>query len=161
MTLRCGGTWSALILLASCCSMPASTLGSIQGAVRNGTSGKPAIGDVVLLMYSRSTPTRQNEPSENTKIESQTKTDGLGKFVLPAHDEKLPHFVRVIHQGVDYDQKCPKEGSLNFEVFEKASSVHRIGEDIEIVRIVEVDRHLHVSEMIDVVNGSNPPITKS
>ena len=65
---------------------------TLSGTVTNGTTGKPAAGDdVVLLML-----------AQGMQEAGRAKTDAQGKFSFNITDSGGPHLVRVNHQGVNY-----------------------------------------------------------
>jgi len=69
--------------------------------------------------------------------------------------------VRVIHQGVSYDAQSSAGGALAVSVFDSAPRVAGITGSIEILRTGTNGDFLHVSDMIEILNESNPPRTQA
>jgi hypothetical protein len=125
--------------------------GPIRGIVRNGTSGQPAAGDeVVLLRLDRS-------PHE----EARTKIDAQGGFIFDLDHPGHAHIVRVVHQGVNYDKPVAADGAVSIDVFDAAATVQGVTGNIQIIRAGTRGRVLHVSDMIEIWNQSNPPVTQA
>jgi hypothetical protein len=126
------------------------------GTVRNGTSGQPAAGDeVILLSVNRS-------PHE----EARTRVDSQGAFTLEIQDPGRPHLVRVMHEGVNYDKQVSAGGEISLEVFDAAAHARGIRGGIEIIRagVIRADTRgnsLHVCDMIEIRNQSDPPVTEA
>ncbi|MGA2649616.1 MAG: hypothetical protein ABSF28_03795 [Terracidiphilus sp.] len=134
-----------------CASQIACAAGLITGLVRNRTSGQPAAGDeVILLRLDRS-------PHE----EARTRIDASGQFTFDLQDPAAPHIVRVVHQGVNYDRHIADAGAISIDVFDAASKVQGVTGSIEIMRIGTRGSALHVSDMIEIWNQSNPPVTQA
>src|SRR2546421_5800756 len=70
---------------------------TISGTVNNGTTGKPAAGDDVILI----------KLQQSMQEEARTKTDSQGRYSLSTGDDSIPHLVRVMHQKVMYHQPAP------------------------------------------------------
>jgi hypothetical protein len=139
----------AVILL--CASQVAFAAALITGQVRNRTSGQPASGDEVILL--RLDPS----PHEQTR----TKIDASGQFTFNLPDPGSPHLVRVVHQGVNYDRHIADAGAISIDVFDAAAKVQGVTGNIEIVRAGTRGGALHVSDMIEIWNQSNPPVTQA
>jgi hypothetical protein len=142
-----------LALLASlvCFSTAALGANNITGAVRNQSRGEPAAGDEAILLRLDS----------GTPEETRTKTDTQGMFTLKVQYPDKLHLVRVIHQGVSYDRQAALGQSLSIEVFDAASEVRGITGTIEILRTGTNGRLLHVSDLVEIKNASNPPLTQA
>src|SRR5215470_18543469 len=67
---------------------------TITGTVHNETTGRASVGDEVVLI----------RLGEGMEEEAHTKTGADGAFTLNVVAPNAEHFVRVIHQGVNYDQ---------------------------------------------------------
>ncbi len=70
---------------------------TLAGTVTNGTTGKPAAGDDVVLI----------KLAQGMEEAGRTKTDAQGKFSFNLRTSGGPHLVRVIHQGVTYHHMAP------------------------------------------------------
>jgi cell division septation protein DedD len=140
--------WGAMLFCLSPISFAADL---ISGTVRNGTSGQPATGDdVVLLRLDRS-------PHE----EARTKIDAHGGFSFDLPDAGHPHIVRVTHQGVNYDKPITAGGAISIDVFDATAKAQGVTGSIEIIRAGTRGSALHVSDMIEIRNASNPPVTQA
>ena len=123
----------------------------IKGSVRNQTRRQPAANDDVLLLRLDS----------STPEESRTKTDAEGAFSIDVKDPTKPYLLRVIHQGVAYDQKAIPGDSVDLQVFDSSPTVPGLSGSIEILRAGTTGTMLHISDMYEVRNDSNPPLTRT
>ena len=123
----------------------------VIGTVHNLTKGQPAIGDEVLLL----------RLEKGMQQEARTETDRQGVFALRIVFKNAPHIVRVLHQGVNYDQVLNGQGPLEIGVYDTARKVPGLSESLGIVKIKSDQKMLKVTEMYAVTNNSNPPITQS
>jgi hypothetical protein len=140
-----------VLALTASISTPALGANSITGSVRNQSRGEPAAGDeVVLIRLEKGMPE-----------EARAKTDGRGTFTLSAQYPGKPYLVRVIHQGVSYDQQTSSGQSLSIQVFDAAAHVPGITGTIEILRTGTNGNLLHVSDMVEIKNESRPPLTQA
>ncbi|HKN33959.1 MAG TPA: hypothetical protein VJX16_12025 [Terriglobales bacterium] len=142
--------FTSLILLA-CFSEGALPAGRVTGSVRNQSRGEPAAADEVILI-------RLDRAIE---AEARAKTDAQGTFALRVRYPDKPYLVRVIHQGVSYDQQASMGQALSIEVFDAARRVRGVSGSIEILRFVTNGSLLHVSDLVEVKNESTPPRTKA
>jgi hypothetical protein len=69
--------------------------------------------------------------------------------------------VRVVHRGVNYDQRASVSEAVSVDVFDAAPMVRGVTGSIEIIRIGSKGIMLHVSDMIEIKNDSSPPLTQS
>jgi hypothetical protein len=142
---------SVLTLLVSF-STAALSADSITGAVRNQTNGQPSVGDEVVLIGL----------DVGMREEARAKTDTHGGFTLPAPDPHKPYLLRVVHQGVDYDQRVSAGTALSISVFDAAVQVRGITGSIEILRTGTAGKLLlHVSDLYEIKNESSPPLTQA
>jgi hypothetical protein len=145
------GVRGLLIVLAVivCFSTLALGANNITGVVRNQSRGEPSIGDEVLLVR-----------LDGGMQEARAKTDARGVFNLEAQHPDKPYLVRVFHQGVSYDQRASPGQTLSIEVFDAAAHVRGIAGTIEILRTGTNGKLLHVSDLVEIKNASNPPLTQ-
>jgi hypothetical protein len=68
--------------------------------------------------------------------------------------------VRVVHEGVSYDQRAYPGDDLSIQVFDAAPRVPRVSASIEILRAGTNGNLLHVSDMYELKNESSPPVTQ-
>jgi hypothetical protein len=141
---------SAVALLASfSLGTPATT--HISGTVRNMSRNQPAAGDEVLLL----------RLDHGVERETHTKTGSQGAFVLHVRYPAKSYVVRVIHEGVTYDRRASAGDVLSVEVFDAALRVSGITSTIEILRADTNGNLLHVSDLYELKNDSNPPLTQA
>jgi 5-hydroxyisourate hydrolase-like protein (transthyretin family) len=124
---------------------------SISGTVRNQTTGRPAGGDRVLLLR------LENGMQE----EARTATGQNGKFSLPLRQNSAERLVRVIHQGVNYDQKVAGNSAGEIAVYDAVPQVSGLTASVGIVQIESEDGKLKITEMYSIRNNSKPPVTQS
>jgi len=141
------------ILLFVCCfsALSASASDAIQGTVRNQTSGKPAAGDEVILLR------LQNGMEE----EAKTRVDAAGAFSLPLSAADVPHIVRVVHEGVNYDQTTNGKGPLSIAVFDAVTHIRGLQGTLGIAQVESDGEVLKVTEMYSIANDSVPPVTQA
>src|SRR5262249_41710458 len=84
-----------LALLLFCCfyAISAFAMDRITGKVRNQTTNTAAAGNEVVLL----------KLGLGMEEEARTRTDAQGAFAFHATPDAR-HIVRVLHQGVNYDQ---------------------------------------------------------
>ena len=132
-------------------SATSSLATEVVGTVRNLTNGQAATGDEVLLL----------RLEKGMQQEARTETDRQGIFALRIVFPNAPHIVRVLHQGVNYDQVLNGQGTLEIGVYDTARKVPGLSESLGIVKIEADQKMLKVTEMYAVTNNSKPPITQS
>ena len=141
-----------LLLAVVSCAMAAGAA-TLTGTVKNGTTGKPAAGDDVVLLAL----------AQGMNEEARTKTDAQGHFRLEIQDTNAPHLVRVTHQGVNYFPQGgpirPGTASVDIEVFDAAKKLDQVNASIQVMRLQSEDGVLQVTELYAVQNRSNPPRT--
>ena len=138
----------AALLLALSTYASAQTL---SGTVTNGTTGKPAAGDDVVLLTL----------SSGMNESGRTKTDATGNFSFELK-ESGPHLVRVLHQGVNYfpggGPIPPNRSTTSITVYDAASKLDAVTADVHVMRLQAPDeKTLQVIELIAVKNDSKPP----
>jgi hypothetical protein len=139
-----------LALIAGC-SVATLAADTVTGVARNRTLGQFAIGDEVILL----------RLDQGMQEEARTKTDSQGSFTLKVQLTDKPHLLRVLHQGVNYDQQVSAGDAVSVDVFEAAARVQGLAGSIEIIRTGTKGDLLHVSDMIEIRNDSSPPLTQA
>ncbi len=131
-----------------------TTLASAQtltGTVKNSTTGKPSSGDEVVLL----------KLGQGMDEAGRTKTDAKGKFSFKLDDDKSPHLVRAIHQGVTYHRMAPPgTTSVELEVYDVAKKLDGLDVVADIVRLQVEQGQLTVVRELGVQNASKPPRTQ-
>jgi hypothetical protein len=144
------GIKSALLFMCFSCALSAYAADTVQGTVRNQTSGKAAAGDEVILLR------LQNGMEE----EAKTRVDAAGAFSLPLSSADVPHIVRVVHQGVNYDQTANGKGPLSVAVFDAVTHIRGLQGTLGIAQVESDGQTLKVTEMYSIANDSVPPVTQ-
>ena len=139
----------ACFLAGTCAAGMAA--GSITGVVRNQTLGQFAAEDDVILLH----------VDQGIREEVHAKTDVRGAFTLTVQCSDKFHLVRVIHQGVNYDQQAAVGDAIIINVFDRAAKVQGVTGSIEIIRIGTKGSLLHVSDLVEIRNNSSPPLTQA
>jgi hypothetical protein len=141
----------SVLRLLACFSTAALGANNITGSVRNQSRGEPAAGDEVILL----------RLDREMHQEARAKTDALGAFTLTVQYPDKPYLVRVVHQGVSYDQQASAGDALSIQVFDAARRVQGVTGSIEILRTGTTGKLLHVSDLYDMRNESSPPLTQA
>jgi len=123
----------------------------IRGIVEDGTTGKPAAGDQVVLL------------AAGVREEGRFQTGNDGTFIFPARkSEQSPttFVVRVIHDGVRYDQPVPPSLDLKIKVYDSSQQVNHVDGYMSILQFQARETVLEVTELHAVRNDSVPPATQ-
>ena len=138
---------SVVVFMSSSWMYSATT---ISGKVTNGTTGRAAAGDEVILL----------KLSEGMQEEARTKSDAQGRFELPVQATDVPHLIRVVHQKVNYHRPAPPgTTSVEVQVFDSAAKLEGISANVDLMRMQAQGDSLQVTEMVAVKNQSKPPRT--
>jgi hypothetical protein len=140
----------ALATLLIATSAHAATL---AGTVTNGTTSEPSAGDEVILI----------KLAAGMEEAAHAKTDSQGKFSLSlsSDDEKAPHLVRVIHQGVTYHQPAPPgTQSVDVKVYDAAKKVEGVNAVADLMYLQAGKGDLAIMRLFAVDNTSQPPRTQ-
>jgi hypothetical protein len=123
--------------------------GTVHGAVKNGTTGKPAAGIEVILFQLQ----RGMQPVLNSKTDAQ----GLFTFDHPSLGAQ-PMLVRAVYRGVNFHQPVPPgTNELQVEVFDPTPDAKTITVPSRIVIFQPDGASLLVGEEFSVQNHSQPP----
>ena len=124
---------------------------TITGTVTDKTTGKPAVGDTVVLVDVQA---GMNEAAKAT-------TDTHGHYSLNEPGSS-PYLVRVTHQGAGYFIAAPQgSGPGDITVYDVAAKVDGVGIDEDVIGIVDsTNGQLRVVERYAVHNASSPPRTQ-
>jgi hypothetical protein len=123
----------------------------ITGTVTNKTTGKPAAGDVVVLV----------NPMAGMSEVAHTTTDARGHYSLEKASNG-PALVRAKHQGAEYFIEAPHGGEpADISVYDVAAKVENVGIDEDVIALADsTNGQLHVIERYAVHNASTPPRTQ-
>ena len=124
---------------------------TLTGTVKNATSGKPSVGDEVVLL-------KLGQGMDET---ARTKTDAKGQFTFKLDDAQSPHLVRAIHQDVTYHRMAPPgTTSVELDVYDAAKNIEGIQVVADILRVQVEQGQLEVIREFGVQNTSKPPRTQ-
>jgi hypothetical protein len=141
-----------LVTIVALSALAAAT--NLKGTAKNGTTGKSAAGDDVVLL----------DLSQGMQESARTKTDAQGRFSFNYEETGTPHMVRVLHQGVNYFPQGgmvpPGTSTVEVTVYDAAAKVEGIGLTVDMIRAQTEGNNLQVSELWAVKNNSNPPRTQ-
>lgn len=140
---------NTLLAIVVACPTATRAADEIVGHVRNGTTGQPAASQEIVLL----------RLDGGASEEARTVVDNLGAFRFTAQSMGPHYLVRAIHQNVIYDQPAAPGQSISLELFDAADEVAGVSGSIEIIRIETQGEFLHVSDMYEIRNDSNPPVT--
>lgn len=142
----------SLLLLAAGAFAHAVT---VTGTVTNKTTGKPAVGDPVVLI----------DVQAGMSEAAHATTDASGHYSISAPGEG-PYLVRVTHQGAGYFIAAPMgagpgAGSGDIPVYDVASRVTGVFIEADVIE-AETDPSgaLKIDERYFVHNTSSPPTTQ-
>ena len=123
---------------------------TLTGTVNNGTTGRPAAGDEVLLI----------KLAQGMEEAARTKTDAHGHFSFKLPDAG-PHLIRGIHQGVTYHRMAPPgENSVEVQVFDVSRKIDGVNVTADVMRFQAQGSELQGIRLFAVNNASEPPRTQ-
>jgi hypothetical protein len=141
----------AFIFLSCLSAASGYAADTISGKVSNQTTNRPAAGDEVVLL-------RLGEGMEEA---ARTRTDAQGAFSLPEAMAGAQHIVRVLHQGVNYDQRVAGAAPLEIAVYDVVAKVPEVTGSMGIVQVESDGETLKITEMYAIINASSPPVTQA
>ncbi len=123
---------------------------TLTGTVTNGTTGKPAVGDEVLLI----------NLANGMDVGGSTKTDSNGKFSFKI-TVAGPHLIRAIHQGVTYHQMAPPGvNTADVQVYDVATKVSDLSVTADVLRFQADSGTMQGVRLFVVSNTSSPAKTQ-
>jgi hypothetical protein len=123
---------------------------TLTGTLKNGTTGKPASGDDVILI----------KLGQGMEEASRTKADASGHFSFSLPDAG-PHLIRAVHQGVTYHSMAPPgTNSVEVQVFDVAKKLNDISVTADVMRFQAEGNQLQGTRLFAVNNTSSPPRTQ-
>lgn len=129
----------------------ASAAQTLTGTVTNGTTGKPAVGDEVLLI----------DFSSGMNVAATTRADSAGKFSFKLTGAPGPHLIRAIHQGVTYHQMAPPGvNTADVSVYDVATKVTGLGVTADVIRFQADSASMQGVRLFVVNNTSSPAKTQ-
>ena len=140
------------VVLALLLSVATASATVISGRVTNQTRGIPAAGDDVILL-------RLGEGMQEVE---RTRTNKQGAFSFAADASNANYIVRVMHQGVNYDQTLGGPSApLAVAVYDAVAKVPGLAGTMGIAQVESDAGNLKVTEMYSISNNSNPPVTQT
>lgn len=138
----------AFLLAASTVFSSATTL---SGTVTNGTTGKPSVGDQVVLI----------KLSSGMEEVGHAKTDSQGKFSFNVENGNSPYLVRAIHQNVTYHTPAPPGTvTVDLKVYDVAPKLDSVNVVADIMYVQAGQGRLGITRVFAVDNSSQPPRTE-
>ena len=138
-------------MLLSTLLLVSASAQTLTGAVKNGTTNKPAAGDDVVLL----------SLGQGMEESGRTQTDAKGNFSLKLDNAGSPHLVRIIHQGVTYHRMAPPgTTSVDVQVYDVAKQVAGISVTADVMRFQAQGNELQGISLFAVNNTSDPPRTQ-
>jgi hypothetical protein len=146
--LKLSPKFAALLLILTISGYAAAE--TLTGTVKNGTTGKPASGDEVVLI----------KLGNGMEEAARTKADSKGNFSFNL-DDQGPHLIRAIHQGVTYHRMAPPgTTSVEVEVNDVAKKLDGISVTADVMRCQVENSQLEITRLFAVDNKSTPPRTQ-
>jgi hypothetical protein len=147
---RSSATTLVLLFLAVAAAATTASAGTLNGTVKNGTTGQVAAGaDVILIQLQGGM-----QPVANTKTDAQ----GHFHFDNPQLGTG-PMLVRVVYKGVNYHEPItPGKMSADIEVFEPTSDPKSFNVANHAVILQPNGADLMVGEEYMIANKTQPPL---
>lgn len=141
----------SFLIIVLCLTASVVVAQTITGTVHNQTTGKPSVGDEVVLL----------RLGEGMQEEAQTKTNDQGRFTLKAPSSAGQYLLQVSHQGVNYDQPVAGSGEVEINVYDAVNRIPNLRGSVGFAQVESGDgKSLKVTEMYEIINNSNPPVTQ-
>jgi hypothetical protein len=141
---------SALLAALFALALASSAAQTLTGTVTNGTTGKPATGDEVILI----------NLANGMDVAGSTKADSNGKFSFKA-TVPGPHLIRAVHQGVTYHQMAPPGvNSADVQVYDVATKVTGLSVTADVMRFQADSGTMQGIRLFVVNNASSPAVTQ-
>ncbi|MGH9539027.1 MAG: carboxypeptidase regulatory-like domain-containing protein [Terriglobales bacterium] len=123
---------------------------TLTGTLQNGTTGKAAGGDEVVLI----------KLGQGMEEAARTKADASGHFSFKLPDPG-PHLIRAIHQGVTYHRMAPPgTTSVELLVYDVSKKSAGVSVTADVMRFQAQGSELQGIRLFAVDNNSNPPRTQ-
>jgi len=127
-----------------------SSAQNLSCTLKNGTTGKPAAGDDVILI----------KLGQGMEEAARTKSDASGHFSFNLPDNG-PHLIRAVHEGVTYHSMAPPgSSSVEVPVFDVAKKLADISVTADVMRFQAQGNQLQATRLFAVNNTSKPPRTQ-
>src|ERR1700687_4318308 len=124
---------------------------TLTGTVTNGTTGKPAAGDEVILI----------NLANGMDVAGNTKADSSGKFSFKLLGGPGPHLIRAVHQGVTYHQMAPPGvNTADVSFYDVATKVTGLSVTADVIRFQADSGTMQRVRLFVVNNASSPAKTQ-
>jgi hypothetical protein len=141
---------SALLATIISLALASAAAQTLTGTVTNGTTGKPAVGDEVILI----------NLANGMDVGGSTKVDSNGKFSFKI-TVAGPHLIRAIHQGVTYHQMAPPGvNTADVQVYDVATKVTDLSVTADVIRFQADSGSMQGIRLFVVNNASSPAKTQ-
>lgn len=140
--------------LMTACAAGAWAADTVSGVARNMTNAQFASGDQAILI-------RLDHAGRGVAEEARARIDSAGAFAFTVKDAKAIYLVRVVHQGVNYDQHVAVNKPVAIAVFDATTKARDVAGTLEVIRIGSKGGSLHVSDMMEIRNDSSPRLTQT
>jgi hypothetical protein len=141
---------SALLLIIVSLALASAAAQTLTGTVTNGTTGKPAVGDEVIII----------NLANGMDVGGSTMTDSAGKFSFKV-TVPGPHLIRAVHQGVNYHQMAPPGvNTADVQVYDVATKVADLSVTADVIRFQADSGTMQGVRLFVVSNTSSPPKTQ-
>lgn len=139
-----------LLFVLSAALAPTVNAGTVTGTVRNGTTGKLAVGvDMILIQLQGGM-----QPIANTKTDAQ----GHYSFDNPALGT-APMLIRAVYQGVNYHEPVtPGQSTADVQVFEPTDKAGSFSVTAHAVVVQPSASGLTIGEEYNISNKTQPPV---
>jgi hypothetical protein len=138
---------SALLAAIFSLALASAAAQTLSGTVTNGTTGKPAVGDEVILI----------NLANGMDVAANTKADSNGKFSFKITGGAGPHLIRAVHQEVTYHQMAPPgTNSVDVQVYDVATKVTGLSVTADVIRF-QADNGTMQGVRLFVVNNASTP----
>lgn len=143
-------TVAILFFIVFVMAVPAGA-GTLSGSVRNGTTGKPAAGQDVILISLQG----------GMEAVATSRTDALGRYSFDRPEVGgAPMLVRVVYQNANYHQNVPPgRSTADIEIFESTATEKDLQVTSRLMIVQPNGPVLLVGEEYTVHNHSKPPAT--
>ena len=141
---------SALLATIISLALASAAAQTLTGTVTNGTTGKPAVGDEVILI----------NLANGMDVGGSTKVDSNGKYSFKI-TVAGPHLIRAIHQGVTYHQMAPPGvNTADVQVYDVANKVTDLSVTADVIRFQADSGSMQGIRLFVVNNASSPAKTQ-
>jgi hypothetical protein len=141
---------SALLAAIFTLTLATAAAQTLTGTVTNGTTGKPAVGDEVIII----------NLANGMDVGGSTKVDSNGKFSFKV-TVPGPHLIRAVHQGVNYHQMAPPGvNTADVQVYDVATKVADLSVTADVIRFQADSGTMQGVRLFVVSNTSSPAKTQ-